>query len=324
MCSNPYLNEPSFEDNKDEAMQNAYKEKIQHETIRISVIGALEELFCPPLELLEHNELLRPEEDKLKETDREKITLRQQAQEVRRRIFYWYYDFYESLINFKIQNSKFEHKKFDMAPFEGPRNSMTGEFNYSGLLEKLKTLKDRLDETWKDWLEEGASFAKEERLSASHIETSFNNIASYYKYTNVPFSLTLELPDKKNPYLWHLHLLCPPDTLLDSTPITIRFQIPTAFPNVAPRAQVLTKLFHHCIAKDGTLAYSMKGEDDEKLDAHVSGIVSILANPLNNMDSRIAANPEAWEMLWGEKKDLKAYKSRTRKVAQKCVEEGGD
>jgi ubiquitin-conjugating enzyme E2 Z len=322
MSFNPYLNEPGFEDNKDEKMHEAYRKKVQHETIRISVIEALEELFHPPIEFADHTELSCLEKEKEKDTDREKITLRQQAQEVRRRLFYWYYDFYESFINSGIQQPEYEDKTFMMAPFEGARNAMAGKFNYVGLLKKLKSLKDRLDEVWKDWLIEGALFAKEERLSASHIETSFNNTRSFYKYANVLFSLSLELPQKGNPYLWDLHLLCPPDTLLDSTPITIRVQIPPTFPNVAPRVQVLTKIFHHGVAKDGTLAYTVKGGDDEKLDAHVAGIVAVLANPLENMDSRVAANPEAWELVWGENKDLKAYKSRVRKVAQKCMEEG--
>uniref|UniRef100_A0A0A9YW64 Ubiquitin-conjugating enzyme E2 Z n=1 Tax=Lygus hesperus TaxID=30085 RepID=A0A0A9YW64_LYGHE len=107
---NPYHNEPGFEREKHSGDSKRYNEIIQHETIRVAVIGMVnnDSGLCIPEPLV----------DAMKQS------------------FLQFYDFYETTLLSKLH--------FSGCVMQDPFGEDRGTFNYKYLLERLRALKKKL------------------------------------------------------------------------------------------------------------------------------------------------------------------------------------
>jgi ubiquitin-conjugating enzyme E2 Z len=312
MSSNPYENEPGFEDSLDTASKKAYVDKICHETIRIAVIERMEEYLGlmklqiprPPIkditlgDGIPEFELFEPFKDRLK--------LR----------FLWYYDSYLQTIDREALNHK-EGSKFPNTDFESPGNCMDGTYQYTDLRRRLILVKKALDKEAENWAAEGQQIIEKEHPFGSQLRQIYEQVVEIYK-TKDGIALHLELVDN-NPFVWELVLLGQPMTNLDGGMIKVRINISPRFPHEQPRVRVETPLFHHRIANHGQLCYLLRGSSDD-LKKHVESIIEAIQDESPTYDPRTLVNIEASRLFWGSADDKKLYNRKLRRSIQDSTE----
>jgi ubiquitin-conjugating enzyme E2 Z len=325
MSPNPFVNEPSFEDNNETDKHKAYSDKIKHETIRISVLQTLDKGFTRKgksnFDVNGSDELSENVTSALSEvtlTDTE-----QQVVEFCRRMFLWYYDFYLETIDRESKSHK-DHRAFDIAEFEAKdSNQMAGVYQYSTLLADVIEMKNSIDEQIAHWIQQGVMATYGQTRTSEHVMADYTNIIDKFS-SNDNYHVDLNLPDIGNRFDWNLTIFSDPDSLLDGAVITVRVIISQMFPYEQPHVQVLTPIFHYRITRDGTFAYMIQG-DRNKLEDHINSIVKAVLEPYPAVDQRFCANIEASKLLWGSEElkislDHKEYRRRVRRSAQKCLE----
>jgi ubiquitin-conjugating enzyme E2 Z len=322
MSSNPYENEPGFEDVKtDEDKKNAqlYVDKIRHETLRLSIIERLEDYLSIPRDapkLLATNansggisgtsaEEFDMGGDLTFEPFKDKCKLR----------FLWYYDSYHQSVDAEAPKHK-DGTKFERMPFEGQGNTMDGSYQYSALKRRLTTIKEKMDQETERWAEEGKVAVAKELGIATNLKRQFEQTTELYKeQDNVP--IDIELVDD-NPFVWQITLVGRYNTNLDGGIIRVRVSISPRFPSEQPRVRVETPLFHHRISSNGQLCYFITQSDN--LSQHVQAIVSAIEDENPAYDPRTLVNLEASKLLWGKAEDKKAYYRRLRRSVADSLE----
>ncbi|KAF4587856.1 Ubiquitin-conjugating enzyme/RWD-like protein [Ophiocordyceps camponoti-floridani] len=315
LSSNPYENEPGFEDANEESdkrMQRAYVQKIRHESLRLSVIQRLEGY----LELNPDGSKHKKEDDS-DESDDNTVPFEPFKDLIKRR-FLWYYQSYLTAIE-KGKSEVKEGQGFIRMPFEAPNsNTMDGRFNYPDLERRLKRIKAALDAETKIWAVEGlAAIAKESTVSVN-LQHQFDQVSASLKRGDMPHVVTLE---DGNPFVWILTYFGRPMTNLDGGLFRIRMSFSPRFPDEQPRVQFETKIFHHHVAEDGTACYTPNPLKKEDIRCHIEAIVSTLEEDDPAYDPREIVNPEATRMFWaGGQADRKNYNRRLRRSVQQSME----
>lgn len=113
LTENPYHNEPGFEKARNPGDVELYNEIIQHETLRVAVVGMLDDDF--------------------------RISIPEALRQIMEIGFLKYYDFYEAI----AQSKKDLNGKIMNDPFGDYR----GKFRYSALLNRLRKIRARLTES---------------------------------------------------------------------------------------------------------------------------------------------------------------------------------
>src|SRR5262245_48254434 len=119
MSSNPYENEPGFEDAKsdyDKKNQEAYVAKIRHETLRISVIERLEDYLGIDRGKTPGVTVYNAEEDYQSSAADAPF---EPFKDLCKRRFLWYYESYLASIEQELKKHK-DGERFEKMPFEGP------------------------------------------------------------------------------------------------------------------------------------------------------------------------------------------------------------
>ncbi|KAL6700553.1 ubiquitin-conjugating enzyme/RWD-like protein [Trichoderma pleuroticola] len=322
MSSNPYENEPGFEnanEASDKQAQKHYVQKIRHETLRISVIQRLEGYLglqpngtSAPPESLDSSDL--DYDEQLEEANNPFEPFK----DLCKRRFLWYYDSYMAAV---IQGkSEVEPlQPFVRMPFESPgSNSMDGRFNYPELERRLKAIKEALDAETARWAEEGLTSKAGESTVAVNLQHQFDQVTAYLKRGDMPHSVVLE---DNNPFVWLITYFGRPMTNLDGGLFRIKIAFSTRFPNEQPRVRFETKLFHHLIAADGTACYTPNPMKVEDVKSHIDAIFEMLEEDEPAYDPRKIVNPEATKMFWGNQPDdKKLYNRRLRRSVQMSME----
>ncbi|KAK4988068.1 hypothetical protein LTR50_004184 [Elasticomyces elasticus] len=339
MSSNPYENEPGYEGSKaTERMPAVYIEKkIQHETIRISVIQSLEEILrLPPLSpppttgrqksglTWKLPTLGNPPASAL-EYDAE-ADYRSQSMELEpahypfadlcKRRFLWYYDSYLATVD-KASQKVQDGQEFQVAEFEFVPNTMRGQFHYPMLRKRLERLKGAVDDEVRLWAEEGLEMVQAEKAVAHNLRRQFEQTREFYGTSHSGTSLNLTLGNE-NPFTWHLTLFGRPMTQLDGGIFNVSLAFSPRFPEEQPRVKFLTPLFHHRIAKDGTMCYFPEHAEEPK--SHVAAIIKALEEEQPRYDPRTLVNAEAAELFWGGEDGRKIYNRRLRRAVQRSCE----
>jgi ubiquitin-conjugating enzyme E2 Z len=319
MSSNPYENEPGFEQVKsDDDKKNArlYVDKIRHESLRISVIDRMEEYLdmnkgVTKLVSSPHSDPSPPEDlsydlnGETFEPFKDKCKLR----------FLWYYDSYHQSVDREAEKYK-EGAKFERMPFEGHGNQMDGTFQYLELKRRLTAIKKMMDEEIEGWAAEGLLAVEREAGIASKVKRQYEQaVHSFGKQDDLP--LDLELVDN-NPFVWRLTLVGRHLTNLDGGIINIKMCISPRFPLEQPRVRVETPLFHHRISSTRQLCYLHDGSED--LAAHVQAIINAIEDDNPGYDPRTTVSPDASRLLWGSATDKKEYSRRLRRSVQDSLE----
>ncbi|KAI9730167.1 MAG: hypothetical protein M1818_008261 [Claussenomyces sp. TS43310] len=325
MSSNPYENEPGFEDLKepqDKKNQKDYVDKIRHETIRISVIQKLEEyLGILPNgvwvnENLASSRSVTPDAiDDLDTTGDESSVAWFPFKDFCKRRFIWYYDSYLLAIS-KAKEGVKDGQQFIRMPFEGQGNDMSGKFNYGELERRLKTIKTVLDKETQRWPAEALTAKTKDTGVWVNLQRQYEQVVEAYK-RDPSKTLDIELVDK-NPFEWSITIFGRPMTNLDGGLFIVKLYFSPRFPEEQPRARFETQLFHHRIATDGTPCYTATRVEDVK--SHVDAILEALEEESPPYDPRTMVNPEAAKMYWGSPDDRKNYNRKLRRAVQRSTE----
>ncbi|PGH36481.1 ubiquitin-conjugating enzyme E2 Z [[Emmonsia] crescens] len=322
MSSNPYENEPGFENAKSERDQQNmahYVAKIRHETLRISVIQRLEEflgiqsdgtIFPPsPPGYIEDEE----EEDRLtREDDRPTF---EPFEDLFKRRFLWYYESYILAID-AAEPEVTTSQVFKKMPFENTGNTMDGRFYYPDLRRRLALIKETIMTETESWAAEGLKAKAKESRIAVNLQRQHEQIVEDLKNRkNFMIDLSLE---NGNPFLWNMAYFGKPMTQLDGGIFQIRICLSPKFPDEQPRVIVTTPLFHNRISKDGVLCYFPKKMEEMK--GHVEAIVEALEDESPPYDPRTTVNPEASKLFWGSAEDKKKYNRLLRRSVQRSIE----
>ncbi|KAI9172060.1 Ubiquitin-conjugating enzyme [Paramyrothecium foliicola] len=321
MSSNPYENEPGFEDANDESdkkSQKAYIQKIRHETLRISVIQRLEGYIG-----LNTDGSLRssPSAD-IDELDRDDIDESsvpfEPFKDLCKRRFLWYFESYLSAIQQGMRETK-DGQQFDRMPFESAgSNSMDGKFIWSDLQRRLLNIKAALDAEPESWASEGLQTVQSESRVAVNLQHQFEQVVASFKRSELPHNIVLE---GGNPFVWTLTYFGSPMTNLDGGLFRIKMTFSPRFPDEQPRVKFETKLFHHHIAADGTACYTPDPMRREDVRYHIDAIITTLEDEEPAYDPRKIVNPEASKLFWGNNaEDRKKYSRRLRRTVQQSIE----
>ncbi|KAI6372276.1 hypothetical protein MCOR25_003793 [Pyricularia grisea] len=321
MSSNPYENEPGFEDANeasDKKNQARYIQKIRHETLRISVIQRMEEYLGIQADgTLQPPPQVEPEDYDLIDSDTVEDVPFEPFKDLCKRRFLWYYDSYLQ----SIQKAKAENKDgqaFTRMPFEGHNNSMEGKFNYSDLERRLQNIKTALETEVSGWADEGLTPKAKDSTVAVMLGRQYEQVVEYFKRNDIMHNLELE---NKSPFVWVLTYFGRPMTNLDGGLFRVTFRISPRYPDEQPRVKCETRLFHHRIAMDGTICYTVPMARREDIKSHIEAVIDALEEEEPAYDPRTLVNPEAHKLYWGTADDRKMYNRRLRRTVQQSMEE---
>lgn len=341
MSTNPYENEPGFEDANevaDKKHQKDYVQKarfptvhppsgrptdrprqqIRHETLRISVIQRLEEYLgisvdgtvSAPVSSREEYDL-----DMDVMEDESSVPF-EPFKDLCKRRFLWYYDSYLATIEKGKEEVK-DGTVFSRMPFEGASNTMEGRFNYTELERRLRNIKKALDAETEGWAIEGLVAKGKESTVAVNLQRQYEQVVESFKRADVPHNL--ELVDG-NPFLWAITYFGKPMTNLDGGLFRIKIHFSPRFPEDQPRVKFETRLFHHRISQDGTPCYFSAPSRREDVKSHIDAIIDSLEEEQPSYDPRTLVHPEAFKLYWGSADDRKMYNRRLRRSVQQSLE----
>ncbi|KAH8820303.1 ubiquitin-conjugating enzyme/RWD-like protein [Xylogone sp. PMI_703] len=324
MSSNPYENEPGFEnanDESDKKNQKDYVAKIRHETLRISVINRMEEyLGILPNGLRVQTVTAALEEDSENDSDNivdmsDSAVNFEPFKDLCKRRFMWYYESYLHAIS-KAKSEVADGESFVRMPFECTGNAMDGKFNYQELENRLGRIRKALEEETASWADEGLTLHKKESGLACNLQRQYEQVVEHYKQ-NQSVTVDIELVDK-NPFVWAVTYFGRPMTNLDGGLFRIKINISPRFPEEQPRARFETPLFHHRISPDGTPCYFPKRGEDIR--SHIEALIEALEEESPPYDPRTTVNPEASKLYWGSAEDRKTYNRKLRRAVQRSME----
>lgn len=314
MSSNPYENEPGFEDansDYDKKNQEAYVAKIRHESLRISVVERLEEYLSINQE--RPGVTVYNAEDDCVSGDGSVPF--EPFRDLCKRRFLWYYQSYLTRIDEAAKQHK-DGTRFEKMPFEGPGNTMEGSFQYANLRQRIVKIFEVLNTETQGWAADGLAAVQKEMSIASNLQRQYEQIVEKYK-KNDAVTLDLDLVEK-NPFLWQLVLFGRPMTNLDGGMFRIILYISPKFPDVLPRVKFDTPIFHHRVSPDGILCYDAARKDDMR--SHIEAIIAAIEEESPAYDPRTLVNPEAAKLFWGGPDDKKIYNRRLRRSVQDSAE----
>ncbi|BDD62592.1 hypothetical protein MAP00_007558 [Monascus purpureus] len=320
MSSNPYENEPGYENAKsgsDKKNMKTYVAKIRHETLRIAVIQPLE----ASLGIQPDGSILAPQVGNGSDADEDPLLLEDELQfqpfvDLRKRRFLWYFESYMNAINADEPNVS-KNAKFEKMPFESPGNIMDGHFNYPELRRRLISVKNAIiNETW-NWAMEGRDAQQHEKLIAMNLQRQYEQIVEDLK-NKKNFTINLSLVDG-NSFVWSLTYFGRPMTQLDGGIFKIKIWLSPRFPDEQPRVFLQTPLFHHRVSREGVLCYFP--ERMEEMRFHIDAIVSALEEETPPYDPRTTVNPEASKLFWSNPESRKKYNRELRKSVERSAEE---
>ncbi|KAF2750928.1 UBC-like protein [Sporormia fimetaria CBS 119925] len=311
MSSNPYENEPGFEDAKsehDKKQQAAYVAKIRHETLRVSVINRLEKYLGI------NGQPVAPYNSAREFEESSEVQFEPFMDFCKRR-FLWYYESYCRSIDEELKKHK-DKTAFSKMPFEGPGNDMVGAFQYTSLKKRLEVIYEKIMEETRTWEREGKVAVMRELSIANNLQRQFEQITeAYKKHGSVGLDLCLV---EGNPFVWDLVLFGRPMTNLDGGMFRIRIHLSPQFPDVFPRVQMITPIFHHRVSPQGIICYEVTRREDLK--THLEAIMAAIEEENPAYDPRTLVNPEAAKLLWGKPEEKKMYNRKLRRSVQASLE----
>ena len=233
-----------------------------------------------------------------------------------KRRFLWYFDSYLQTIQ-TAEKEKFDGEDFKIMPFEGGSNGMSGKFHYPELKRRLILIRQVLDEETTRWAAEGNVMVKRDATIASNLQRQFEQLVEANKKNDM-VTLDIDLVYPNNPFVWRLTYFGRPMTQLDGGMFMIKISISPRFPEEQPRITFETPLFHHRVARDGTLCYFPKRPDD--LQSHVDAVIEAIEEEHPPYDPRTLVNLEASKLFWGSEADKKLYNRQLRRAVQRSME----
>ncbi|KAF5528253.1 Ubiquitin-conjugating enzyme E2 Z [Colletotrichum aenigma] len=322
MSSNPYENEPGFEEANeasDKKHQKDYVQKIHHETLRISIIQRLEEYLGLTPEGVSIAQQSAAEQDidmDTEDMDDTSVPF-EPFKDLCKRRFLWYYDNYLSAVQ-KAKTEVKDHQAFARMPFEGASNSMDGKFNYTELERRLRNIKAALDNELVKWAKEGQIASDKEMTVSVNLRHQYEQVVQAFKRQDIPHDVQLE---DNNPFVWVITYFGRPMTNLDGGLFRIKIHFSPRFPEEQPRVKFNTRIFHHRIAEDGTVCYFPNNLRKDDVRSHIEAVFAALEEEDPAYDPRTLVNPEAHKLYWGGADERKNYNRRLRRSVQQSMDD---
>ncbi|ORZ38940.1 ubiquitin-conjugating enzyme/RWD-like protein, partial [Catenaria anguillulae PL171] len=293
MGENPYTNEPGHENPGpgEEKNVEAYKRKITHETIRISVIDRIEKCLDGHLN-----------------ADRK-------FEDVSKYLFMCYYRQYLKTI--ETESAKVGvNERFVKMRFEGGGNTMDGEFNYPDLTERLHKLFKRVSDETQSWVD----LSKTPEWSGADCLTFHNLTGQFTQITqskDFDGQMDLELEEAGNPYVWVATVFGRPSTNYEGGMFRVRLVFHKDFPALRPRVTFVTPFYHPNVSQDGIPWYRAQRMDDVK--THLAAILSLFTDDPST-DPTTHLNPEAARLCFADKDGRREFGRNARRCADRSVE----
>ncbi|KAI1189371.1 ubiquitin-conjugating enzyme/RWD-like protein [Nemania serpens] len=321
MSSNPYENEPGFEDAKqpsDIKNQKNYVAKIRHETIRISVIQKLEGYLNLGPKKGDSSVAVTEYDPLADDLDMDDASIPWEPfKDLYKRRFLWYYDSYLEAIK-KAKEEVKDGDTFIRMPFEGGTNTMEGKFNYTELEERLAKIKAALDSEPETWAAEGVSTKTKGTTVPVNLARQFDQIKESFKRGDVPHNVELE---NGNSFSWILTYFGRPMTNFDGGMFRIKLSFSPRFPVEQPRVNFLTPVFHHRVTPDGILCYYSNPNRSDDVRQHIEAIFNALEEENPPYDPRTQVHLEAHQLYWGGPENRKIYNRKLRRSVQRSMED---
>lgn len=232
-----------------------------------------------------------------------------------KRRFLWYYDTYRSTIETHAPKHK-DGEKFQKMEFEHGGNTMDGTYQYTELKRRLAKIHETIHKETDRWADEGIAAKRREIGMSANLQRQFEQIVEAQK--NWTFTIELEMVND-NPFLWQLTYFGKPTSHLGGGMLRIQIALSTRFPDEQPRVKVMTPIYHHRVARDGTLCYFPK--KIEEMRSHVDAIIEALEDNNPAYDPRTTVNPEAAKLYWGGADDKKKYQRKLRRSVEDSLAE---
>jgi len=326
MSSNPYENEPGFEQasqDHDKENMRTYVLKIRHETLRISIITRLEEYLGINADGTLQPSSVPSEQDTYDDGVPSLIELEgaiafEPFRDLCKHRFLWYYDTYLSSIRAERQKVA-ENQSFTRMPFEHSGNAMEGKFLYSELERRIRFIRERLDKETEGWVVEGKILAEKESGVAANLQRQYEQTVEHYKRSD-SVTLDIELVDK-NPFLWRVTYFGRPMTNLDGGLFNIEIVFSPRFPEEQPRARFVTPFYHYRVSKDGIACYTATKADEGR--SHIDAIINLMEEENPPYDPRTQINEEASKLYWGTAEQRREYNRKLRRSVQASLEFAG-
>ncbi|KAL6402976.1 hypothetical protein AUP68_12306 [Ilyonectria robusta] len=319
LSTNPYENEPGFEDANEDSDKKAQKDYVQKvpldDPMRLDRLEAY--LGLSPDGYQHGVEARDPDEIDDDDIDESSVPF-EPFKDLCKRRFLWYYESYLATIKLGKSEVK-DGQHFVRMPFESPNsNSMDGRFNYAELERRLRTIKAAIDAEPLVWAEEGLASKARESTVAVNLQHQFEQVVESFKRSDMPHDVFLE---NGNPFIWMITYFGRPMTNLDGGLFRVKMNFSPRFPDEQPRVKFESKIFHHYIAADGTACYSPNPMRREDVKSHIEAIFAFLEEDEPAYDPRKIVNPEASKMYWGgAADDRKKYNRRLRRSVQQSME----
>ncbi|CCX34868.1 ubiquitin-conjugating enzyme/RWD-like protein [Pyronema domesticum] len=323
MSSNPYENEPGFENanaEHDKENMKMYCLKIRHETLRITVIARLEDYLGinPDGSLVQ---ILSPApSDDVNDAEHSVMEIEgsvtfEPFKDLCKRRFMWYYDSY--LTSIAEERTKVtENQQFVRMPFEHSGNAMEGKFCYTELERRIKFVRERLDKETENWIAEGKVLVQKESGVAANLQRQYEQTVEHYKKSD-SVTIDIELVDK-NPFLWRVTYFGRPMTNLDGGLFNIELAFSPRFPVETPRAKFLTPFYHYRVTKEGIPCYTPVRADDGR--SHIDAIIQLMEEENPPYDPRTQVNADASKLYWGTPEEKRQYNRKLRRSVQDSLE----
>lgn len=157
-----------------------------------------------------------------------------------------------------------------------------------------------------------------EKASGASVRMAMLRLMSDFKaiQADPPSGVSASPVSEDNLFTWNATIIGPDESPWEGGIYQVRLQFPDQYPEKAPRVRFITEMFHPNIFPDGTLCLDIiqdKWKPIYTVSMILTSIQSLLCDPNNDSP----ANVDAARMM---KTDLKEYKRKVRRLAQKSVE----
>ncbi|KAI9332342.1 ubiquitin-conjugating enzyme/RWD-like protein [Obelidium mucronatum] len=350
LSDKPYLNEPSYENTKDEAVIENYNRKITHETIRVTICDRLEKYLSldpdfPPATTTPRNVTTPPSADtstspttgggnntstedtgdvgSSASSSTESIThllgtfctCREKSpfEDLCKRLFMLYHDIYLDTIDKEVAKGIKDGTRFVKARFEGAGNCMDGHFEYSALKTRLQRIRVALSNETESWITSSKLWIENETLISSNLKNQFEQITTSGEFSE---NIMLDLNDG-NPFVWLITITNLHGTVYEDGMFACKMVFHDGFPEILPRVQFTVDVFHPNVTKDGIPFYSVK--KPEEIRQHLKALLKLFFG-VPDPSPATHVNLRASKMFLEGEKGKKDYNRNCRRSAQRSLE----
>lgn len=188
---------------------------------------------------------------------------------------------------------------------------MSGAFNCQELKASLAKIHDALVGELKEWEVLSKEWVAKEKSSAHFLHSQFLQLNNRGGIDGI----SLELANPNNPFVWHGTLFGFPLSNYEGGIFKFAMYFHDEFPEVSPRIQITTPMFHVQINEDGFAYYRISRMDS--VEEHLIALQSLLKTDSIETNPHFHINQKAAKLYFSNRKE---YYRKVRRVTAESVE----